>query len=64
LRHGFLDYEKSTLAFVWVAPLISRTLAEIIFVPVGLIAIVLLFGIVLRRAAIDRAALPPSSSRV
>jgi hypothetical protein len=64
LRHGFLDYEKSTLAFVWVAPLISRTLAEIIFAPVGLIAIVLLFGIVLRRAAIDRAALPPSSSRV
>jgi hypothetical protein len=64
LKHGFLDYEKSALAFCWIAPLISRTFAEIIFVPVGLIAIVLLFGIALRRAAIDSAALPPSSSRV
>jgi alpha-1,2-mannosyltransferase len=64
LKHGFLDYEKSVLAFCWIAPLISRTLAETIFVPVGLIAIVLLFGIVLRRAAVDRAALPPSFSRV
>ena len=64
LKHGFIDYEKSVLAFCWIAPLISRTLAEIIFVPVGLIAVVLLFGIVLRRAAVDRAALPPSLSRV
>lgn len=64
LKHGFIDYEKSVLAFCWIAPLISRTLAEIIFVPVGLIVIILLFGIVLRRGAIDRAALPPSLSRV
>jgi len=64
LKNGFLDYEKSVLAFCWIAPLISRTLAEVIFVPVGLIATILLFGIVLRRAAIDRAALPPSLSRV
>jgi alpha-1,2-mannosyltransferase len=63
LQRGFLDYEKSLLAFCWIAPLISRTLAEIVFVPVGLIAIMLLFGIVLRRAATDRAVLPPSSSR-
>jgi len=64
LKHGFIDYEKSVLAFCWIAPLVSRTLAEIIFVPIGLIAIVLFFGIVLRRVAIDRAALPPSLSRV
>ncbi len=64
LKHGFIDYEKSSLAFCWIAPLISRSLAEIIFVPVGLAAIVLLLGIVLRRAAVDRAALPPSLSRV
>jgi hypothetical protein len=38
-------------------------LAEYIFLPVGLIAVLVLFGLVLRRAAVERAALPPSLSR-
>lgn len=64
LKHGFLDFEKTALAFCWAAPLFSRMLAEYIFLPVGLFAVLILFGLVLRRAAIDRAALPPSLSRV
>jgi alpha-1,2-mannosyltransferase len=64
LKHGFHDYEKSVLAFCWIAPLLSRLLAEYIHLPVGLIALILLFGIILRRAAVDRAALSPSSPRV
>ncbi len=63
LRHGFHDYEKTVLAFAWAAPLFTRMLAELLLLPVGLIALLLLFGIALRRAAIDRAALPPSSPR-
>jgi hypothetical protein len=63
LNHRFHDYEKSALVFCWAAPLFSRMLAEYIFLPLGLIAVVLLFGLVLRRAAVDRAALPPSLSR-
>jgi hypothetical protein len=63
LKHGFHEYEKSALAFCWAAPLFSRMLAEYIFVPVGLIAVLVLFGLVLLRAAVERAALPPSLSR-
>jgi hypothetical protein len=62
LKHGFLEYEKSALAFCWAAPLFSRMLAEYIFLPVGLIAVLALFGLVLRRAAVERTALPLSSA--
>jgi hypothetical protein len=63
LARGFLYYEKSALAFCWFAPLVARTLGEQTGVPVGLIALVLLFLLALRRAAAERAALPPSSAR-
>lgn len=53
IARGFLPYEKSALAFVFVAPLLTRAIAEQIFVPLGLLAILLLFGITLRRAATD-----------
>lgn len=53
LAKGFLPYEKSALAFVFIAPLLTRAIAEHIFVPLGLFAILLLFGITLRRAATD-----------
>lgn len=56
LARGFAPYEKSLLAFVWIAPLLTRSLAEHIFVPLGLIAIVLLFGMTLHRAKHDAAA--------
>lgn len=50
LERGFAPYEKTALAFVWIAPLIARSIAEYLFLPLGLIAIVLLFGLPLRRA--------------
>jgi alpha-1,2-mannosyltransferase len=55
LTKGFAPYEKSALAFVWIAPLLTRTLAEQTYLPLGLLAIILLFGIVMRRAAQDAA---------
>lgn len=54
LRKGFAPYEKSALAFVFIAPLLARALAEHML-PLGLLAILLLFGTVLRRAARDAA---------
>lgn len=51
LRKGFAPYEKSALAFVFIAPLLARALAEHMLLPLGLVAILLLFGTVLRRAA-------------
>lgn len=56
LRNGFAPYEKSALAFVFIAPLLTRAIAEQIYLPLGLLAVVLLFGMTLRRAARDAAA--------
>ncbi len=63
IAHGFLPYEKTALAFSWIAPLLARALAEYIGLPLGLIALVVLFTIALRRAAADRTALPPAAAR-
>ncbi len=56
LRHGFLDWEKSLLAFVWFAPLVTRAFAENLYLPLGLIALIVLFGLAIRRSARDLAA--------
>jgi alpha-1,2-mannosyltransferase len=63
IERGFLPYEKTALAFCWAAPLIARSLAEYIGLPLGPIALLVLFGLALRRAAADRAALPPTAVR-
>ncbi len=55
LSKGFAPYEKSALAFVWIAPLLTRTLAEQVFIPLGLFAVALLFWMTMRRAAQDAA---------
>jgi alpha-1,2-mannosyltransferase len=61
LDRGFAPYEKSALALIWIAPLVTRALAEQIFLPIGLVAIIVLFVLPLRRSALDRAA-PPASA--
>jgi alpha-1,2-mannosyltransferase len=53
LERGFLSYEKTALAFCWVAPLLTRSLAEQIGLPLGLIALVMLFVLTLRRASAE-----------
>lgn len=55
LRQGFLRYEKMLLVFIWFAPLLTRALAENLSVPLGLIAVILLFGLAIRRSADDLA---------
>lgn len=50
LQHGFARYEKSALAFVFIAPLLTRAVAEQIYFPLGLIAVTILFFLPLRRA--------------
>ena len=51
LSHGFAPYEKSTLALVWFMPLIARTVAETAMIPLGVIALLALLALILRRAA-------------
>jgi hypothetical protein len=50
LARGFGPWEKTALAFLWVAPLIARGVAQATLIPLGVIAMLLMFVLVLRRA--------------
>ena len=52
---GFRDYEKSLLAAAWIVPLLTRTVAGFTGVPLGLIVLLLLYAMILRRAACETA---------
>lgn len=51
LKRGFPPYEKSALAFAFLAPLVTRGMAEATLVPLGLLSILALFGLILAKAA-------------
>jgi hypothetical protein len=53
LARGFRDWEITLLAAAWVAPLVSRGIAAATTVPLGLIAMLALYAVTLRRAARD-----------
>jgi hypothetical protein len=55
LRHGFRDFEISLLAAAWIVPLLSRSIAGVSYIPLGLLVELTFFAFVLRRAALDRA---------
>ena len=55
LAHGFRDFEITALAFAWAAPMVTRSIALYTGVPLGLIAMLALYGLTLRRAAVDLA---------
>ncbi len=55
LTHGFRDYEITVLAVAWVAPLIARSVAGLAGLPLGLIVLLALYALTLRRAALDLA---------
>jgi Glycosyltransferase family 87 len=56
LVNGFRDYEISALALVWIMPLLARSCADTLRVPLGLICVALLYGLILRRAFAERQA--------
>jgi hypothetical protein len=53
LRRGFAPWEKSALALLWIVPLAARSIAEFAFVPIGLWAMLTVFALVVRRAALE-----------
>src|ERR1700753_2748720 len=59
VRHGFArgfrDYEISVLAACWIMPLLSRAIAGTTGIPLGLIVMLALYALTLRRALADRA---------
>jgi hypothetical protein len=66
LEDGARGYEKNLMAFIWIAPLIARSVAGIAGIPVGLFATLTLFALVVRRlhGQRDRVAVPPRLSQV
>jgi hypothetical protein len=51
---GVLDYEISLIAVAWITPLVARGIAGASGLPIGLITIVALYGVVMRRATETR----------
>ena len=58
MRRGFSPYEKSLLAALWVAPLIARSAAQTVLLPLGVLAMLAAFALLLRRAIAERAPRP------
>jgi len=54
LTSGFRDYELSVLAAAWIVPLLSRSIAGLTTIPLGLIVLMALFALTMRRALVDR----------
>ena len=53
LTRGFGPWQKSALAFAWFMPMIARTIAEQTLVPLSVPTMLLVFVLVLKRAASD-----------
>jgi len=55
LTQGFRTCEVSLLAAAWIVPLLSRGVAQVMAIPLGLLVLLILYAFILRRAALDRA---------
>jgi alpha-1,2-mannosyltransferase len=61
---GFRDYEISLLAAAWIVPLLSRAIAGVTGVPLGLMVMLPFYVFTLRRAMLDRASLASNVPRI
>jgi alpha-1,2-mannosyltransferase len=61
MREGFAPYEKTALALLWFVPAVARTVAQIAFIPIGAIAMIIIFAIVLGKASTPRRHLAPQT---
>src|SRR5262249_50290857 len=51
LARGFAPWHKTALAFLWLMPLVARSIAEQTLVPLGVPAMLLVLLLILRQAA-------------
>ena len=54
MNRGFHDYEISLLAAAWVMPLLSRAIAGVTGIPIGLLVLLGLYVFIVQRAVRDR----------
>ncbi len=64
LARGFHPYELSLLALTWAVPFLTRSIAGLSGIPLGLIVMLVLYAMTLRRAASDLGLNPIGSSRL
>jgi alpha-1,2-mannosyltransferase len=57
LSRGFNPWEKGALAFLWAVPLVARGFAQVTLIPLGVIAMLVVFALILRQAS-GRSAAP------
>ena len=55
LSRGFSPFEISLLAAAWIVPLLSRSVAGLTGIPLGLLVLLTLYVFTLRRAVLDPA---------
>jgi hypothetical protein len=58
LVRGFGPYEKTALAFLWIVPLVARSVALFTLVPLAVPAMVFAFALILHRAMTETGAAP------
>jgi hypothetical protein len=56
---GFAPWQKSMLAALWIAPLIARSAAQMVLLPLGVLAMLAAFALLLRRAMAEKDAATP-----
>jgi hypothetical protein len=64
LSRGFRDYEISLLAAAWIVPLLSRGVAGVTGIPLGLLVMLALYLFTLRRAVRDGASSAAGTHRI
>ncbi len=53
LARGFGPWERTALAALWLAPLVARSVAHITLIPIGVLAMLAVFILLLRRSTIQ-----------
>lgn len=56
MQRGFAPWEKTILALLWIAPLVTRSVAQATLIPLAVPAMLLCFMFLLRCAMVDNAA--------
>jgi hypothetical protein len=64
LNEGFCDFEISAMAAAWIVPLVSRGVDAITGIPLGLLALLSLHALIVRRAARDRPGIINGAHRI
>ena len=56
LARGFGAWEKTALAALWLTPLVARSVAHATLIPIGVLAMLAVFILLLRRSTVQLAA--------